>query len=328
MCKILYVLVCSKNDLYCEQCMLSIMSAKKNSQGSKIALLIDDQTKFCLEQNVVKKKIFSLVDEMISAPRPQGFSGMETSRYLKTKMRDFVKGDFLYIDSDTIICESLNDISNVSIDLGAVLDQHMPLSKSTHAIVSKRHIKKVSGIDELEEYENYFNGGVLWVRDVGSNYKFFEDWHNNWMQSRLKGIKTDMPSLALANYQNNYAIKELEGVWNCQIWFGANYLSKAKIVHYFTSIDLFTGGYKSFCTDLPKKIQEGKALDECDWLLIQNARCAFPVPNAIIAGDDYEIYRSSLCGVLRFLYRKRVLFNLLEKMLYCVRLVRAKLLLK
>ena len=188
----------------------------------------------------------------------------------------------------------------------------------------KQHIKKVSSLNELAQYEKYFNGGVLWVRDTESNHKFFDDWHNNWLHSRSKGIKTDMPALALANYQNNFSIQELDGVWNCQIWFGANYLPKAKIIHYFTSIDTFSGGYGVFSVDLPKKINSGEKLDKHDWELIQNARNAFPTPNAIIVGSDYEIYRSSLCGVLRALYRKKRLFNLFEKILYLIRILRAK----
>jgi hypothetical protein len=304
------------------------MSAKKNSPDSKITLLVDDQTRICIEQIPTKKQILNLVDEFISVPRPQNFTGMETSRYLKTKMREFVKGNFLYIDSDTIICESLNEIENTPFDLGAILDQHMNLSQSTHAIVSKDHIKEVSHLDELVNYEKYFNGGVLWVRDVESNHKFFKDWHNNWLQSRSKGIRTDMPALALANYQNNFAIQELDGIWNCQIWFGANYLSKAKIIHYFTSIDSFTGGYSAFSTDLPLKIQSGKQLDELDSQKIQNARNSFPIPNAIIAGADYEIYRSSLCGILRALYRKKKLFSMLERMLLSIRILRAKIMFK
>ena len=324
MYKIVYVLVCSDKDLYCEQCILSIMSVKKNSPESPITLLIDDLTKNCIEHHTSKKQIFELVDELISVPRPQNFSGMETSRYLKTKMREFVQGDFLYIDSDTIICSPLYEIENTAIELGAVLDQHTSLSQSTHAIISKQHIKKVSSLNELAQYEKYFNGGVLWVRDTESNHKFFDDWHNNWLHSRSKGIKTDMPALALANYQNNFSIQELDGVWNCQIWFGANYLSKAKIIHYFTSIDTFSGGYGVFSVDLPKKINSGEKLDKHDWELIQNARNAFPTPNAIILGSDYEIYRSSLCGVLRALYRKKRLFNLFEKILYLIRILRAK----
>lgn len=328
MYKLLYVLVSTDKDLYCEQCMISIMSARRNSPKSKIALLLDEDTEICLKNHCARKKIFDMVDECVSVPRPQNFSGMETSRYLKTSMRKFIKGDFLYIDSDTIVSSPLDDVENVSFDFGAVLDQHMNLSQSSHAIISRQHIVKVSGIKELGLCERYFNGGVLWVRDCESNYKFFEDWNKNWMMSRLKGIKTDMPALMLTNYQNENSICELGGEWNCQVWFGVNYLSKAKIIHYFTSIETFTGGYGKFSVDLPMKIKRGELLDEQDWTLIQNARCAFPSPNAIITGSDYEIYRSSLCGILRALYRKKRIFDFLEKMLVGVRIFRANILRK
>ncbi len=325
MFKLLYVLVCSDRDLYCEQCLLSIMSARRNSPKTNITLLTDSESYTCIKNNDARSKIFEIVDEVVSVPRPESFSGLETSRYLKTSMRKFVKGNFLYIDSDTIVCAPLDDIESFPHELGAVLDQHMPLSQSTHAAISRLHIVKVSGIKELSKCESYFNGGVLWVKDSELCHKFFNDWNNNWLMSRSKGIKTDMPALMLTNYQNGNAISELNGVWNCQVWFAANYLPNAKIIHYFSSMGDFTGGYSRFNVDLPEKIKKGEELNQQDWELIKNARNAFPSPNAIITGDDYEIYRSSLCGVLRALYRKRRIFNALEKMLYIVRVIRANI---
>ena len=328
MYKLLYVLTCNENNLYCEQCILSIKTAKKYSPNTQISLLIDNNTKEIISGSKSKKQIFSIVDEVISVPTPKGFSGMETSRFLKTKMREFVKGDFLYIDSDTIVCSPLDDIEQVPYDLGAVLDQHMFLSQNIHVEVFRQHIVKISGLKELAECEYYFNGGVLWVKDNELCHKFFDDWNKNWMMSRSKGIKTDMPALMLTNYQNKNAIQELNGMWNCQVWFAANYLSKAKIIHYFSSIGDFTGGYNLFNVDLPLKIKRGEELNQCDWSLIENARNAFPSPNAIITGDDYEIYRSSLCGLLRALYRKKKIFIFLDKVLHYVRIVRANIMLK
>lgn len=324
MFKLLYVLTSTNKDLYCEQCIISMLSARRNSPKVKISLLVDDETKKIIESNRNRCTLFSLADEIVSVPRPEGFSGMETSRYLKTCMRKYVKGDFLYIDSDTIICEPLDQIEYVLFDLGAVLDQHMLLSQSTHAAVFRQNIIEVSGIKELGYCEYYFNGGVLWVRDTKANHLFFDKWNENWMRSRSLGIKTDMPSLMMTNYQCGGAIKELDGIWNCQVWFAANYLSKAKIVHYFASVSDYTGGYGQFNVNLPLKIKNGQHLNDSDWFLIQNARSAFPSPNAIISGTDYEIYRSSLCGVLRALYRKKKFFDFFERLLYFVRILRAK----
>lgn len=326
MYKLLYVLVSSEKDLYCEQCILSIMSAKRNSPRSKITLLIDDVTKTNIESHPSRKQIFDLVDECVSIRRPAGFSGMESSRYLKTSMRKYVRGDFLYIDSDTIVCDSLDDVDEIPYELAAVLDQHMPLSQSSHAINFRRYITKVSGSAEPCKYDKYFNSGVIWARDTESNRKFFEDWNEIWLNAKRKGIKLDQPSLAFANYKNKYAICEIDGTWNCQVWFAANYLAKAKIIHYFASIDNAEGGYNTIAVDLPKKIKQGEPLSDEDWGLIQGARSAFPSPNAIITGADYEIFKSSLCGVLRAVYKRKNVFNFFENLLYVARVLRSKLL--
>ena len=327
MYKVLYVLVSSDKDLYCEQCLLSIISARKNSPNSKITLLVDEETKDNIASNSARKKILELVDEFISIPRPNGFSGMETSRYLKTSMRKYVKGDFLFIDCDTIVCASLDDIEKSTFDFGAVLDQHMPFSKNTHFAIAEQHVMTVSKSREVCAYEKYFNSGVLWVKDTPRNLKLFEDWHGIWLDSRKKRIKTDQPALAFANFKNECMIQELSGIWNSQVWFAANYLPNAKIIHYLSSITDITGGYNRFSITLPQKIKAGLALENSDWKLIQNARNAFPSPNAIITGSDFEIYRSSLCGILRSLYKRKRVFFFLEKILYFVRVLRAKILL-
>jgi len=328
MYKLLYVLVSATKDLYCEQCIVSILSTKRYSPTTYISLLIDDVTEKNIRSDENRNRIFALVNECVVVNRPKGFSSMESSRFLKTKMREFIKGDFLYIDSDTIVCDSLEKIEDVPYDLAAVLDQHMPLTFNTHATVFQNHLRIVAETPEITKYDKYFNGGVLWVRDTKRNHDFFSLWNKNWMNSREKGICTDMPALAQTNYMMNFAISELTGIWNCQVWFGVNYLANAKVVHYFSSISEFSGGYNVFSEDIPNKYKQNGRLDDTDWGKIASVKSSFPIPALIIYGNDFEIYRSSLSGILRFIYRRKRIFLFLEKCLLSLRVFRSKIMLK
>lgn len=305
-----------------------MLSARRNSPNSQIILLTDDLTNEYIQKHPLKKLIYDLA-HIVSVPCPPNFSAKERSRYLKTSMRHYVQGDILFIDCDTIVCAPLDEIESLNVDFGAVLDQHMQLSSSTHYYTTKKNIE-LAGDLKIKELpsENFFNSGVLWIRDTEDNHVFFKQWHENWLASRNRGITSDQPSLYLTNQGTSCKIKEIDGKWNCQVWFAARYLNSAKIVHYFSSMTDFTGEYSKFSVELPMKLKRGECLNESDWLLIENAKGAFPSPNAIICGNDYEIYRSSLCGVLRAVYKRKMIFRLLESILYGIRMLRSRVIQK
>jgi hypothetical protein len=91
----------------------------------------------------------------------------------------------------------------------------------------------------------YFNGGILFCRDVPVCYDFFNEWHKLWLMSISKNISLDEPALNQANFSFNNIITELDGIWNCQIIFdGAiTYLAYSKIIHYFNDVNTLEKSY-------------------------------------------------------------------------------------
>jgi lipopolysaccharide biosynthesis glycosyltransferase len=148
-------------------------------------------------------------------------------------MREYITGDFLYIDCDTIIADDLSDIENAPYDLGAVLEYHLSFNELPNKDMI---IPSLEYLGYSRPQKEYFNGGLLFSKDTRLSHDFFAEWHKLWGECKSKGLSKDMPALNQANHNLHNCIGELEGIWNCQILAGGlQYLDDAKIIHYFSS---------------------------------------------------------------------------------------------
>jgi hypothetical protein len=151
-------------------------------------------------------------------------------------MRDYIGGDFLYIDCDTIISGDLSAIDDLKIELGAVPDAHSGFNSGYGNRPYVLSVIKRIGFTFSPEPAYHFNGGLVFSRDTPLSRGFFKEWHKLWQISMSKGISTDMPSLNQANINCNECIRAMDGIWNCQITNGGlQYLANSKIIHYFSS---------------------------------------------------------------------------------------------
>lgn len=93
--KIVYVITSTPDDIYLEQTYLSIYSLWKHEEKPHVVLLTDNRTDETLKGN--RAKILELVAEKVVVPFEENVTNMRRSRWLKTKMRSLVEGDFLCI---------------------------------------------------------------------------------------------------------------------------------------------------------------------------------------------------------------------------------------
>ena len=125
--KLVYVLVSSKEDFYWEQCLISVMSARYQMPQAQIYLVCDDKTNDSLYG--IREEIKQFITKLIVIPFDNNVEKVRRSRILKVTLRKIINGDFLYIDCDTLITHSLDDIDNFSFSLAAVLDGHCIFKK-------------------------------------------------------------------------------------------------------------------------------------------------------------------------------------------------------
>jgi hypothetical protein len=277
-----------------------------------ISFLTDDITASCLDGN--RRHLYDLVNETRVVSLPPSMSKKERSRWLKTSMRQHIDGDFLYIDCDTIIAENLQSIEELDVDLGAVLDIHMPLKERFKNIeYKKRHIERDNRLGFVSAEDKYFNSGVILCRDTSLNHKFFSEWHRLWHSSAQKGVLEDQPSFSQANLSFNNIIKEIDGVWNCQlVRRGIVHLASAKIIHYFNVSADISKAYIFANAYVYEEIKKTGIVSKNITGLLKNPRAAFTIGSRLISNKKILALLNSLLFLsLKTLFNKPINNSLL-----------------
>lgn len=316
-----YVLASDENDIYYEQMLVSLISLKHWNPDAYVCLVIDDDTADSFS-NPLRKRHEVFVDEVKIIHFAFGKGKHYRSRFLKTTLRENLKGDYLYVDTDTIFCEKI-DGEIFSSDVMGVDDHHqLPSNFSKWPEITK-DIRK-AGFSE-KNIDHYVNGGVLWMKESEHAHRFFSLWHSLWLESVKRGIVADQPSLNEANKRLSKMIGILPGEYNCQISANLKYLHKAIIIHCFAStvsnVEKQSFSYIFLNLDFYLDIKR-RPITTDDERLIFDAKSAFDGREFILLGsNDTIIYRTNLYGFIRCLFmsnRGRWLFNLMDKFVKAV----------
>lgn len=296
--KVVYVIVSSDKDLYLEQAFLSVYSLKIYSPDTSVELVVDKET----DQTLYEKRtnLLRYFTKKIVVDVPAKYKRAYASRWIKTRLRKIVDGDFLFVDSDTIITDDLKDIDYFEGDIGAVLNLHgCFLSKE-----AKNNHLKWALRDGWTCADNvpYFNSGVMFVRDTEAAHHFYDIWHEKWCSGMERyNFLFDQSSLAATNESLGMMIKELQGIWNCQLLYnGLPFLQHAKIVHH---IDLQKTNRKSPWKFYDQKLyysikQTGSISIEIHDML-KNAKSQFDIPCKVIGVSEIKMLNSLGLRILK-----------------------------
>lgn len=288
--KYVYILISNNNDLYYQQALISIYSLRTHTPNAHITVLCDNDTanSFKDDRDEIKKYITEL--KIIQIPKNFN-TAKQKSRWLKTSIREHIVGDILFIDCDTIITENIDTIFNLNIDLGAVYDLHTTLDTYPLGNTIFERAKMLGY--SLENESEYFNSGVLLIKDNERTYSFFKKWHNNWIDSCKQGLDFDQPTFAKTNIEAGHLIKPLDDTYNCQLKYGAKALGNAKIIHYFNFSQ--PNEPYAFMNNSLLEEMKGKSLKDCIiFKYIQDPKSAFLEPTMIVGMKDLQFIYSPI----------------------------------
>lgn len=231
--KIVYTLISNKDDIYLEQLWLSIYSLRLHNKNAHVAVVMDNRTSDGLTS--YREKVLGMIDEKIVITPPEELDNRFRSRYIKIQLRQFVTGDYLFVDTDTIVNRSLDEIDQYianGVETGMVLDGHR--QTSPYHRPDKNRLK-VLGWDKLvKNGENYYNTGVILMKDSEVNHAISKQWYENWQYEITKGIHYDQVALLYTLKTNDFKVHELPGEWNCQVTAACSQvITNPIIIHYF-----------------------------------------------------------------------------------------------
>lgn len=294
--KIVYCLVSDSNDYYYEQLLISLHSLRKHNPRAEVEVVCDSDTYGSFTGN--RRGIFNYDIRTNVVETPAEWGKWERSRYIKTNLRRLVKGDYLFVDTDTIVCSNIEFVDDIPHAVAAVKDSHLERPLPRYA--QRRHDTekwiwrnaKKAGVDVAGIY--HYNSGVMYVKDTEAAYELYAKWAENYSWLLARGAKVDQLALLLANKSLNNVIEPLDPALNCQVCFkeGRERLAGAHIVHYFP------GQGKNILSSpwILDPIKESGRINISIQRIIDDPGSFFAQESMIAWGDEVALIRTPLMG--------------------------------
>lgn len=298
--QIVYTLHATKDFLFMEECWVSAYSLRLYHPEAIVSLIIDRETNDYIREF---SEFCNLFTKIVVVDVPERYSRKEKSRELKTKSRLYVDGPMLFLDNDTVICKRLDEIDNLTCDIAAVPENHLPLAKMPFKPLGS--VKSVFGVDASDS-KFYFNSGVIYAADNELIRSFFKKWNENWKFSCFeKGNSQDEPSFLMANREFGNIIEELPGIYNAQVQMSLKYFADAAIVHWWHMNFIENQDYSPyFSQSIYKTIKrERRISEETDWL-IRNCKQSFVSPSMPVGIDQMYFLFSPAGKIFNKIYKE------------------------
>ena len=295
--QIVYVLVANEKNLYLEEMWVSIFSLRRHHPEATVKVLMDVETKEYLSRF---PQLTSMIDETVVVQTPAEYNAKQRSRQIKTTIRNVLKGDYIFIDTDTVICKPLDgiveDIAEMKDFKGiaAVREGHVTMKDTLFPPTGT--VKRIFDID-ISQSPLMTNSGVMFVADIPFTHEFYKRWNENWKRSCFeKGNSQDQPSLYATDCQYGYVIRELSGIYNAQVAMSLKYYADAVILHWWHMDFIEDQSYSPYFSleiyqDLKK---EGEITPQIEELII-NAKQSFVSPTMPV-GKEHILFLFSPAG--------------------------------
>lgn len=295
--QIVYVLVANEKNLYLEEMWVSIFSLRRHHPEATVKVLMDVETKEYLSRF---PQLTSMIDETVVVQTPAGYNAKQRSRQIKTTIRNVLKGDYIFIDTDTVICKPLDGIVEDIRELkdfrgiAAVREGHATMKDTLFPPTGT--VKRIFDID-ISQSPLMTNSGVMFVEDIPFTHEFYKRWNENWKRSCFeKGNSQDQPSLYATDCQYGYVIRELSGIYNAQVAMSLKYYADAVILHWWHMDFIEDQSYSPYFSleiyqDLKK---EGEITPQIEELII-NAKQSFVSPTMPV-GKEHILFLFSPAG--------------------------------
>lgn len=256
--QIVYVLVSSDKDVFLEELWASVWSLRQYEPDVTVNVVVDEPTAKRVKAN---EELMSLVTNVVVADVPEKYTPKERSREIKTRIRELIKGDFFYIDTDTIICKPLGEIDNCEYDVAGIPDSNAFLNEHIFSKGMLGSVRHVFGTD-ISNCDYLINGGVIYVKDNEVAHELFRRWNKNWTYSCFKkGNSQDQPALWQSNHEMGNVMKLLPDIYNCQVAMSLQYFADAAIVHFLHMNFIPDQSYSPYlCLKIYKDIKAAGAL--------------------------------------------------------------------
>jgi hypothetical protein len=224
-----FVLAADRWDSYASMSCVAAATVRRQHPGSRIVLVCDDRTMHQLAGD--RTRLTPFFSEIISLPVPVE-SAKERSRFLKTSLRRIIRGDFLYLDTDTLTVRSLAPVFDVRSAVGLTIEKNGSVDDTP---VFPKVFALYDRLGWQCRPKTYYNGGVVFARDDARAAALFDGWHERWMITCAAGCTDDQPALNMTVCELGIDVAVLAPEWNAMVLFFPWRWRECTVGHFFAS---------------------------------------------------------------------------------------------
>ena len=297
--QIVYTLISSEKDYFLEELWVSLYSLRIFHPEVTVKVLVDEPTERYMKRF---PKLCDMITEIVVVPVPENYNAKQRSREIKTTVRNVIDGAYLFIDTDTVVCKKLDAIDELTCDLAAVPDGHLPLFECMFP--PTKGVEQMFGIS-LSDAKYWFNSGVMFVADNERTKEFYKKWHENWSFSCFeKGNSQDQPALLATDKQFGYVIEELPGIYDAQVAMSLKYFADAAILHWWHMSFIENQDYSPYLSlQIYKEVKKTVGITPHVDELIRNCKQSFVSPTMPVGKEHIYFLFSPAGKIFNRIYR-------------------------
>jgi hypothetical protein len=246
-----YVLVADGWNRHAQMMWLSVQSLRLHEPQSRVTLLTDQHSRPRLD--AAARQLLDSVDRVVTVETPVADPQLRAF-HLKTQMRCFVEGDFLYLDGDTLVVNRIADALEIDAEVAAAVDFNFD-----HQFFPRRLREPYARLGWTYPLPYYFNSGVVLMRDTPAVREFSREWTRRWFLLVDEGLPGDQEAFVTALFAMPIKWARLPKGYNA-ITVKHNYrFREARILHFFGSEEEQRG---TILEHLLFRLRETGAFDE------------------------------------------------------------------
>ncbi|MBI3466188.1 MAG: hypothetical protein HY000_24505 [Planctomycetes bacterium] len=178
----------------------------------------------------------------------------ETSRFLKTVLRQRLSGDFLFLDADTVAVAPLDHLFKTTADFCA-----LPMRGTRKNQPTRNEVGRVyQALGWRWPLKILYNSGVMFFRDTPAARMLGDEWHQRWRETLGIGCVLDEPALNRAIDVLRVSCEDLTPRYNALVLGWPGLFRTCAIAHFLESCE--TG-----ITLMSHLVQVAKSSRTMDW---------------------------------------------------------------
>jgi hypothetical protein len=255
--QVCYALATDGDRRYVDLAALSARAVRRIHPRAKIIVLTDDQSLRAVSSTLEPYRLSATVR---SVGEYSGETGPR-SRFVKTQVRQFVDGDFVYLDADAVPVASFDLLFQEKGLVSAAIDRSPKAPDGSGFPTFASPAFDCLGWSHPTRY--YVNCGVVFWRDTPITRALGKLWHQNWETFfRESADFADQPAFNYSLDAAGIAPVIMHDRYNARVGLSREFARGASIYHFYANDCGIPGS--AAVDDLLTKFRAGVALDLSD----------------------------------------------------------------